>query len=186
MDPVIPGTRYRNCMWEISTCSLSRQNRTTVRLLQKQQQRKAQVSTVHASHATFKAFTAFSSSCFNSGSAHCNSVINLPKKEQWRGIPIDSKLEHWNGTKTPVLFPKRAKSVKAFMAYAKESRWLDTLCQRAVFFVPRVMPASWHYLSRHIRELVRLPAGVCQHPEGLPMPVIVLVVSPFLDIVHWA
>ena len=56
-----------------------------------------------------------------------------------------------------------------------ESPW-DT---GAVFFVPRVVSAFWHGLSRHIQELEQIPSSDLVPEPALPIPCIVLTVLPY-------
>jgi len=53
----------------------------------------------------------------------------------------------------------------------------------ALFVVPRVVPAFWHGLSRHIQELPMLspldPWCPLQYPPLLPIPLIILYLPPF-------
>lgn len=49
----------------------------------------------------------------------------------------------------------------------------------ALFLVPRVVPAFWRNLSRHVIELDLIPAKHLDPPPFLPIPVIVLAVLPF-------
>lgn len=48
----------------------------------------------------------------------------------------------------------------------------------ALFFVPRVVPAFWHGLSRHLLELGTIPAADIQPAPLLPIPTMVLTVLP--------
>ena len=63
----------------------------------------------------------------------------------------------------------------------------------ALFVVPRVVPAFWHGLSRHIQELPLLqpldPWAPLQYPPLLPIPLVILYLPPFvrslpIDSVH--
>ena len=48
-----------------------------------------------------------------------------------------------------------------------------------VFIIPRVLTASWHFISKHVREVAVLAPGDVAHPAGLPIPSVLLVISPF-------
>lgn len=59
--------------------------------------------------------------------------------------------------------------------------WVESpLDSGAIFFVPRVLSAFWHGLSRHIEELPMVPAESLMPPTLLPIPLIVLVIKPHL------
>lgn len=48
-----------------------------------------------------------------------------------------------------------------------------------VFIIPRVLTASWHFISKHVQEIAVLAPEDVYHPTGLPIPSVLLVVSPF-------
>jgi hypothetical protein len=71
--------------------------------------------------------------------------------------------------------PELARQAITFMLEAWVERPLTT---SALFFVPRVVPAFWHGLSRYIRELPLLrpddPWLPMAFPPRLPIPIVVL------------
>jgi hypothetical protein len=57
--------------------------------------------------------------------------------------------------------------------------WVESpLDTTALFFVPRVLPAFWHNLSKNITELGSIMASELSSPPRLPIPVIVLYIAP--------
>lgn len=71
--------------------------------------------------------------------------------------------------------PEVARQALTFMLEA----WVEQpLTTSAIFFVPRVIPAFWHGLSRYIQELPLLrptePWLPMQFPPRLPIPIVVL------------
>ena len=49
----------------------------------------------------------------------------------------------------------------------------------ALFFIPRVLMAFWHGLSKHVQELGTVPAAHLSPALLLPIPVVVLTIPPF-------
>jgi hypothetical protein len=72
--------------------------------------------------------------------------------------------------------PELARQTIVFFLEAWVESPLDT---GSIFFVPRVLPACWHGLSKHVMELDLVPASDIHPSPLLPIPVIVLVVLPF-------
>ena len=79
--------------------------------------------------------------------------------------------------------PEIARQAITFMLEAWVERPGTT---SALFFVPRVIPAFWHGLSRHIQELPMIhpfaATGGLRHPSRLPIPVIVLYLPPYVHV----
>ena len=72
--------------------------------------------------------------------------------------------------------PELARQTIIFFLEAWVESPMDT---GALFFVPRVVPAFWHGLSRHVREVGKIAADQLLPPPHLPIPVIILAVLPY-------
>lgn len=71
--------------------------------------------------------------------------------------------------------PELARQAIIFFLEAWVESPLDT---GAIFFVPRVLSAFWHGLSRHVQELPAVPSRELLPEPLLPIPLVVLVVKP--------
>lgn len=71
--------------------------------------------------------------------------------------------------------PELARQTLIFFLEAWVESPMDT---GALFFIPRVVPAFWHGLSRHILELDLIPASQLTPAPLLPIPLLVLTVLP--------
>lgn len=71
--------------------------------------------------------------------------------------------------------PELARQTIIFFLEAWVESPLDT---GAIFFVPRVLSAFWHGLSRHVIELPMIPARELVPEPLLPIPLLVLAVKP--------
>ena len=87
--------------------------------------------------------------------------------------PSPSALHSWTVYAPPPELARQA--IIFFLELWVESPW-DT---GALFFVPRVLTASWHHVSRHLQEVATLSPDALPHPAGLPIPTVVLTVLPF-------
>ena len=77
--------------------------------------------------------------------------------------------------------PELARQVLNFFLNAWVERPLTTA---GLFFVPRVVPAFWHGLSRYVVELPAIyptePWLPLRYPPSLPIPIVVLYIAPHL------
>ena len=111
---------------------------------------------------------------------YCIGLYNLPVDyivqpwdSEWLASPLLDKMSVWFPP------PELARQSIAFMLAAWVQRPRTT---SALFFVPRIVPAFWFGLSRHIKELQML------HPRDfplqlqpvLPIPIIVLYLAPHI------
>ena len=93
----------------------------------------------------------------------------------WDGRSMFSTLNVWFPP------PEIARQVICFML----ETWVEQpSTTSALFFVPRVVPAFWHGLSRHLIELPLLkphePWIPFSNPPSLPIPIVVLYLPPFV------
>lgn len=91
----------------------------------------------------------------------------------WQNPRRDAQLMHCLTAHFPP--PELARQSIVFFLEAWVESPTDT---GALFFVPRVVPAFWHGLSRHVEELALIPASHTTPPPLLPIPTIVLCVKP--------
>lgn len=92
---------------------------------------------------------------------------------------------HWNKAFDPTLwlhnqtvwFPPPEIARQCLCAFMEA--WVESpLDTTALFFVPRVLPAFWHNLSKNITELGSIRASELRPPPPLPIPVIILYIAP--------
>ena len=96
----------------------------------------------------------------------------------WAMIHWDRKFDPtlWLHTQT-VWFPPPEIARHCLCAFMEA--WVESpLDTAALFFVPRVLPAFWHNLSKNITEICNIQADELSSPPMLPIPVIVLYIAP--------
>jgi hypothetical protein len=94
---------------------------------------------------------------------------------------------HWDKAFDPTLwlhnqtvwFPPPEIARQCLCAFMEA--WVESpLDTTALFFVPHVLPAFWHSLSKNITELGSIKASELSSPPPLPIPVIVLYIAPHI------
>ena len=97
----------------------------------------------------------------------------------WSALPPAHVLLHRKSVHCPP--PELARQTLIFFLETWVESPQDT---GAIFFVPRVIPAFWHGLSRHVVELGLIPANELGPLPLLPIPVVVLTILSHSSFVH--
>ena len=100
----------------------------------------------------------------------CKRWIHSP----WSEPLMDSDLLHRYTVHCPP--PELARQTIVFLLEAWVESPMDT---GALIFVPRVVPAFWHGLSRHLTELAIIPAPDYSDLCATNIPIVALALTPF-------